>query len=645
MTEPKHRAQGYRPDIDGLRAWAVMFVVIYHAGFDILSGGFVGVDVFFVISGFLITKIIAAEAALGEFSIWRFYERRIRRIMPALTTVVIVVMIFGAIFVLPESLERMSGTALATMLFVANIHFWRQATNYFAPGAETDPFLHTWSLAVEEQFYLVFPPLFVLLFALLSRRSLILTMIACGLASFALTVVVVGIAPTATFFLPVTRIWEMLVGGLLALGAVPQVRRTGWADIGVLSGLALLLLAGFGIDTSMRFPGWVALAPVLGSAMLIHFGATSGRVSDLFLRAEPIRRVGLISYSLYLWHWPIFVLTEHYLLEREPSSPESLGLVVLTFVAATLSFRFVEEPFRRNPALRAPRRLLIAVAPLALLAVILPIAGIKTGGLSQRYPEFSRIVEDREVQRRSDDLARKMAISNCFENKISGRRVFGCELTPQTTNTAMIWGDSFAFHYLAAVTEQSVDLGDRGLISFVTLQCPPVLGYDPVNLPACKDANDRALEVVQERGVDTVFLSASWYSYTLVNRISVRDIATTVQRLQGMDVKVVLIGQSPIFSYTSPEEALLRARQRGGPEVPGLTLNRVPADFNDQLREVVQPDLFFNPVARLCQQNTCPFYDPEGYLFWDYGHLSLVGARRVVVPLLQEALRKLWNGP
>ena len=191
----------YRPEIDGLRAWAVGLVVAFHAGLASVPGGYFGVDVFFVISGYLITRLIAGEAEAGRFSILRFYERRVRRIIPALTAMMVVTLLAGALFVLPTTLARMSEKALAALAFVSNIHFWRAASNYFAPAAELDPFLHTWSLAVEEQFYIVFPPVFAFVFRW-SRRLLVGLVLLGISASLALAEAGNSMAPMATFFLP-----------------------------------------------------------------------------------------------------------------------------------------------------------------------------------------------------------------------------------------------------------------------------------------------------------------------------------------------------------------------------------------------------------------------------------------------------------
>lgn len=598
-----------------------------------------GVDVFFVISGYLITKIIAAETAQGRFSIWRFYERRIRRIIPALAGMLLVVLAASALWVLPASLERVSGSALAAMLFFANVHFWSTSSNYFAPASETDPFLHTWSLAVEEQFYLIFPLLFVLIFRF-GRRPLLVSMALVGMASFSLMLVAYDFAPTATFFLPVTRAWEFLVGSILAMGAVPRPKHRGLASVGALGGLALILAGAVVFDSSAAFPGQITLLPVLGTALIILCADHAAASARLPFELAPIRWIGLISYSLYLWHWPILVLAEHYILHRPLTVAEAAICIALSFAAATLFYHVVEQPFRYASALRRPGRLMAVTTPLAIAAAAFAAVSLGTGGLAMRHPGFAQvsiapqIAAERGIQR--------AAYEDCFVRKIEDRQVLGCHLGPRGNPNILIWGDSFAMHYLPALARQASLLDGHGLISFASPQCPPILGYDPVNLPACKAINDRAFALIKEMKVDTVVLSANWFSYDLVHRVSVTDITDTVRRLQAQGVQVVLVGQSPIFSFTTPEEALFReVQQVGGDRMlikAAAARNEVPDDYNSILRAQVPANLFFDPTIVFCESNNCRFHDGERYLFKDYGHVTVAGAQAVITALLKQLL-------
>ena len=339
----------YRPDIDGLRAVAVLSVIVYHAGLKWLSGGYFGVDVFFVISGFLITSILYGELRDGNFSILRFYDRRVRRILPALC-LVLLVSSFVAVFLLsPMELRSFGQSTTATALFLSNFFFWQEA-GYFAPHADELPLLHTWSLAVEEQFYIAFP---IVLWVLScgSKFALNLGITILLLGSFALAASFISTSPDAVFYLAPFRIWELLLGAMIALPIVPRVP-FGWAGILSALGLLFIVVAILCFDSTTAFVGPAALVPCAGAALIIHAGRGQeipGFVGRL-LGSHPFRFVGRISYSLYLWHWPIFVFLALYLL-HPLSHPEAIAACLLTFVAAALSWRFVEQPFRGSRAL------------------------------------------------------------------------------------------------------------------------------------------------------------------------------------------------------------------------------------------------------------------------------------------------------
>ena len=341
--------QDYRPDIDGLRAVAVVPVVLYHAGVPALTGGFVGVDVFFVISGYLITGIVAAGIAAGSFSIVEFYERRARRILPALFVVLAASVAAGWWLLLPEPLERFAKSLLAATLFGSNFWFLDSARDYFAPGSDFAPLLHTWSLAVEEQFYLFFPPL---LWAVARwRRGREVRLVAwLSLASFLGAVVVVAVDPPLAFYLAPLRIWELGLGALLALRPVPRLAaRWQREGLGAL-GLAGIAVAVFGYDDLTPFPGFAALAPCLGALAIIAVGS-GGSVVNRALAIRPVVFVGLISYSLYLWHWPILAFLRVRLGEVElPSGVAavavlaSLGCTLVSFVPRGASLRGQPSP-------------------------------------------------------------------------------------------------------------------------------------------------------------------------------------------------------------------------------------------------------------------------------------------------------------
>jgi peptidoglycan/LPS O-acetylase OafA/YrhL len=342
----------YRPEIDGLRAIAVAAVILFHAGFSVFSGGFIGVDVFFVISGFLITTIIVDDLQKGSFSLLRFYERRARRILPALFVVMAACIPFAYRLLSPDDLKDFSQSLAAISLFASNILFWGES-GYFDTQADLKPLLHTWSLAVEEQFYVVFPLMLLAAWRLGTRRLTAMMILIAVLASGSLFLAVGEVSrfPSAAFYLLPGRAWELLVG---ALAAFVADRRHGLRNIGggsplfgevvSIAGLSMILYCVFGYDEQTPFPGLNAVAPALGTALLLLF-ATRATWTGRMLAWEPLVGLGLISYSAYLWHQPLFAFTRHALLSEIPPAL-AVVLCVATVTLASLSWRYVEQPLR-----------------------------------------------------------------------------------------------------------------------------------------------------------------------------------------------------------------------------------------------------------------------------------------------------------
>jgi len=332
-------AHGYRPDIDGLRAVAVRAVVAFHAYAPAAPGGFVGVDIFFVISGYLITSLLAREIDGGTYSTWRFYERRLRRIAPASLVVCAVAAVAAALIYVPSEFELFGESLTASLLIHANIFFYKES-GYFAAPEDVMPLLHIWSLSVEEQFYVFFPIVLVLLSKWRIRTPGIFVLFA---ASFVASCVAVVMSPDAAFYLAQYRAWELLTGSLLALRVVPSPGRRA-ADVASWVGGALIAFSIWGLSSRSAFPGWNAAFPCLGAALLIYAGPQA--MLNRWLSTAPAVGVGLISYSLYLWHWPLLAFGAA--IAMRPLHPQEAAVAVaLAFLLAWLSYRFVETPFRR----------------------------------------------------------------------------------------------------------------------------------------------------------------------------------------------------------------------------------------------------------------------------------------------------------
>ena len=338
----------YRPDIDGLRAIAVLAVLFYHVRTGAVHGGFVGVDVFFVISGYLITGIIHNDVVAGRFSIRRFYDRRIRRIFPALFAVLFATTVAGAAFLLPSEFATYANSLAATTLFASNIYFAAHA-GYFAPGALNTPLLHTWSLAVEEQFYLLFPIALALAYKYFPKR-LRLTVALCCILSFVVSAYGVAIDPQRTFFSSLARAWELLLGSLLALNAFPQVRSAAVKEAAATLGIVAIVACAIFYSDATPFPGISALIPTAGTALIIWSGVNTVTRVTALLSLRPVVFVGLISYSLYLWHWPMIVFTR-LAIDHGLSKADKL-FVICASLALANTRKFRGASLHRPPPLR-----------------------------------------------------------------------------------------------------------------------------------------------------------------------------------------------------------------------------------------------------------------------------------------------------
>ncbi|NNU42853.1 acyltransferase family protein [Ramlibacter montanisoli] len=343
-----HSAVGHRPDIDGLRALAVLPIVLFHLGVPGFGGGYVGVDIFFVISGFLITQRLLSDSHL-----LRFYERRARRILPALMVVLAATTAAASVLLMPLDLAAYGRSMIATLVFASNFHFWSEV-GYFDEPAALKPLLHTWSLGVEEQFYILFP--LFLMFAIKARRSLVVVGMAATL-SFIADAWFVTRSPALAFYWCPFRAWELMLGACLAMARLPAARS--WEAA---AGFLLIGIAVFGYSEATPFPGFAALLPCAGAALLLHAGGMQA--------ASPLRWgaavfIGRISFSLYLWHWPVIVFYRY--LWGEPDAASIFLLAGLTVALSTLTYIFVEEPVRTRRRVSSIARFSVVAGALGVL--------------------------------------------------------------------------------------------------------------------------------------------------------------------------------------------------------------------------------------------------------------------------------------
>ena len=602
-------------------------MVLYHYGASPLPGGYVGVDVFFVISGFLITAITRDEFEHRRFSLFAFYERRIRRIVPAFAVVLLACGLASFFVFLPEDMRLLAKSTAAAIVFGSNILFARIAVDYFdADNLTLQPLLHTWSLAVEAQFYLFYP---LLLLPLQRRPALMTAMVATVAgASFALGAWGVFHQPSATFYLLPGRAWELLLGGLLALGLAKWPRDTfrRWpvriADLGVTAGLAAIIVPATCYDAATPFPGVAALPPCLGALLVIWAGSIEGSAMSGWLGAAPLAAFGRLSYSLYLWHWPVLVLARY---EEGPNGSFSTRLVALglALLLSVLSWRYVERPFiARN---RLPtRRGLMAGAALAVAAGLclgevldltgrgeLPLARLPPDVLDLANGHFDRLEGECPIPKQGADP------------------VYPCRFGADgATPSLALWGNSYARMWVPAL-DGAGKRDDAAGIALIFSKCPPLLGLDVPALPGCATFNREALAYLAAHpGVKTVVLGADWFVYGN----DLRKLDATLAALQGIGVGVKVLLAPPQADFSVPRTLAIAALRHQPPPPPILERDAAAAqkDSTDVIAGLRQRFGFgvIDPATVLCDGVRCPLVEDHHPLFYDAGHVTIFAASR-----------------
>ena len=524
----------YRPDIDGLRAIAVMLVVIFHAFPEAMPGGFIGVDIFFVISGFLITGIIVRELDQKRFSLLAFYNRRIRRIFPALIVVLCVTLVLGWLWMLPAAYAQLSSDVFASAAFFANIALLLQS-GYFDIESAKKPLLHLWSLGIEEQFYLVWP-LPLMLVARLRLRMLTAVSVV-GIASFVLNVALIGSNPVATFYLPFTRAWELLAGAALACGW-NQISQTGAAsNRRALFGVLLIATAAAVLDTKSAFPGWWAMLPVAGAALLLS--APAAWFCQALLASPPMVWVGLISYPLYLWHWPLLVFCG--IIKFAPLTLLERGLVVgLSFALAWATYRFVEIPFRFGRP--SPLKILSLCSGMVLIAVAGGVV-VEGRGFDFRLPPEIRELAHVPTQ------SSKWRFHECLLD-LSRETSFADSCVDRNRRPLiLVWGDSTAGALLPGL-RKAQETRAFGIAQLTSSSCVPALDTDVAGVPNCRAINDKVLAMARAIRPDIVLLHSTWDRY-------LDGVAATVAALKKQtNARVVVLGSVPWWKRGLPNEVL-----------------------------------------------------------------------------------------
>ena len=634
----------YRPDIDGLRALAVLAVVLHHAGIG-LSGGYVGVDIFFVISGYLIASLMLNDLDAGTFSLAHFWERRIRRIMPALAVVVGVSFVVGWFVLVPKAYE-MFGRSVVSLAAIRSNEFFARHTGYFAAAADEKPLLHTWSLAVEEQFYLLAPLVFWGV-ARLRRRTWLVPLVGLAtIASFVWALRATSAPGGPAYFQLATRAWEPLAGVLTAL----YLRRPlGWEEAsrqwaGV-AGLALIAWSCFMCDATAVFPGLATLPPVLGTVLLIVSGHTTGNSADprtavqRWLSSRWAVGIGLISYSLYLWHWPLLVFVKTSGLAM--ASVAERALPVLAAVGlAWLTYRYVEQPFRKRQWLSGRRPLFAATAAALLCLVAAGQALRTTEGMASRLPEHAQKFVTTHLQ--DERYNRNLLAADVPHGLL---RVGA----PNAAARILVWGDSHAMAVLPAIDDACREAGIAAECALGSSR-PPVIRHSTQATERERlesDAFGRAvIEHLRKSEVEVVLLAAIWNSYFGSPQFSTAVIET-VRELRAAGKQVYFLRHVPTFDVNVGPRLVYDAWYGRDMMKLAMTVDRYEAQcrpYEGLMSTLVEqgvkvldasPYLRAEPTGELIT----PF-DAGGAFYLDSNHLSAYGARAirpVFGPMIDEA--------
>ena len=635
----------YRPAIDGLRAVAILPVLLFHAGFDVMQGGFVGVDVFFVISGYLITALILKEKEAGSFSLLRFYERRARRILPALFFVMLCCVPFGWFWLLPNDLDLLADSMIAVVFFVSNIHFYRE-TGYFAPDAELQPLLHTWSLSIEEQFYLLFPLLIILfwsrglrwlawLIGSIAALSLLTAQFGGHVSEF--DALVAGKAPFTSvpdhaFYLLPARAWELLAGALAAFLAHGRSEDRRGSEILALIGLAMIVYAIFAFDDHTPHPSFHTLLPVGGAVLIVLF-ATPETLCARLLSIRPLVGIGLISYSVYLWHQPLFVFFR--VQAPELDSPSAyIVLTLLSLGLGWLSWRFVETPFRDRKRVNSAQIFRWSAAGAAVVFSI-GLAGHLQEGFIGRFPK---------------DVQHLLAAA---DKKDMGRYVYARHerykdqpLADDGRLKVLVIGDSFGQDFVNMLAESSMlDHASLSIHEIASVCGNLYLDADFSHHIKAKDQGRCRRDGWYEgkriednlRAADVIFLASAWSPWVA------ELLPESVENLKrDLEARLVLVGgkyfgaiQPGDFLDLSDEEKIaLRKPIRGTHTETNLWLAR---QFDEET--------FLDIAEMACAgYQDCPVFTPDLKLIsYDGSHLTKEGAvylgqRLRRHPLIREVL-------
>lgn len=625
----------YRREIDGLRALAVLSVIFYHAGLPFFKGGFVGVDVFFVISGYLITSIIVNEMKRGVFSLGDFYGRRARRILPALFFMMLCTFPLSWIWMLPKEFKEYSASLVFVPLFISNVLFYLQS-GYFDVAAELRPLLHTWSLAVEEQYYLIFP-LFLLLTWRLGKKWVLCFIVLAILLSLVLAQWAANVHPTANFYLLPTRLFEILIGSLLGWHIQHKVDDKFIGQLGSFIGLLLILVSIFIFDKNTPYPSLYTLAPIVGTCLILIFSSEKNPIGVL-LGCNILVGIGLISYSSYLWHQPIF---SFYRIRGLDLSQNGIAyiLIVVALVIGWLSWKYVETPARTKKNITTKKLCLMSLG-FSLVFIIAGYVGYASNGLLARYsPNQKQILSYLNY----DLFSQGFRPSRCFMEPADTYRSFSDECYGKHSSDAyLIWGDSHA-----AALSQGMRLIHEDTIQLTASACPPLIDVDFNERANCRSINEFIKSKIIDLRPRKIFLSANWRAY--VHEDIFQGLIRTINFIKVISPKteIIIVGNVP---WWTPELPILMLKN-------GYAINKPMFLKLDSYESIEKLDIllqklsdangvrFFSALNSMCINNECAAVITYRGEFWltafDNAHLTEAGAYYIFNEI--ENNKRLWN--
>lgn len=607
----------YRPEIDGLRAIAVLLVVLFHADFQWIQGGFIGVDVFFVISGFLITSILMRFLDQGTFSLLDFYERRIRRILPALFLVIIFTFIVGVIFLLPYELRDLSKSIVATLLFGANLFFWR-TNNYFAAEADEKPMLHMWSLGVEEQFYIVFPFLLMGLY-IVHKKHITILLFLLAIISFAFSQWLLFLGQTtANFYLPFSRAWELLIGCLCAAmitqksfsSHIPRIL----SEILCFTGLVLILFSSVVFSSETPFPGFYALIPTLGTALILLSSKPSYFIARL-LSFKPLVILGLLSYSFYLWHHVLFAYAR--IISLENLSYLNYGALILASLALSYcSWKWFECPLRNRAVFKRSQVFVLAVFTTGFLGLC-AVSIWASNGLEFRYNS----VEQRLLNQ-TDIVKNASYVTRFFDNQKS-------EFSSVDHHKTFLVGDSHAQDFANIMNEVNAFDQTELATFYIPSRCFIYLGDDyskhqsniaHKDLALCQKNGNLKKSIPTIKQANTIIIANSWREW------SVENLGVTLRNIYDLnpDVTLWVVGRKE-FKKILPRK-ILKEDPDTWSTVKG-ELSPYQKTIQTKMQKVLPEASFINIQEQYCKKSICRIFTPQNdVISYDGGHLTQKGS-------------------